>query len=129
MCSLFSLQVNGISTVRAFGTERFFVDKAYRRLDRVQAAGYYCTKFPLIYNAQQKRQLRISFKDWMGNRFLLYRLDSMGAFVVLFASVVCFAIVNDPPPSTFCLIPRCRSPLQLEYRLVLPALSFHPAQG
>jgi len=28
----------------------------------------------------------------MGNQFLLYRLDSMGAFVVLFASIVCFLI-------------------------------------
>lgn len=46
--SFLAPQINGISTVRAFGTERFFVDKTYKRLDRVQAAGYYCTKFPPI---------------------------------------------------------------------------------
>ncbi|KAF8318512.1 P-loop containing nucleoside triphosphate hydrolase protein [Clavulina sp. PMI_390] len=67
MIASFSELINGIATVRAFGTERFFVDKVYRRLDRVQAASYYY---------------------WMGNRWLLYRLDSMGAFVVLFATVI-----------------------------------------
>lgn len=43
------MQINGIATVRAFGTERFFVDKVYKRLDRVQAASYYCTLPPLAH--------------------------------------------------------------------------------
>ncbi|KAF8318510.1 P-loop containing nucleoside triphosphate hydrolase protein [Clavulina sp. PMI_390] len=67
MIASFSELVNGIATVRAFGAERFMMDRTYKRLDRVQAAFYYY---------------------WMGNRWLLYRLDSMGAFVVLFATLI-----------------------------------------
>lgn len=42
------IQINGIATVRAFGVERFFVTSVYKRLDRVQAASYYCELVQLI---------------------------------------------------------------------------------
>lgn len=39
------LQVHGITTVRAFGAERFFINEVYERLEHAQAAGYY-SEFP-----------------------------------------------------------------------------------
>jgi len=65
--SSFSELVNGISTVRAFGAERFFVNSLFKRLDLTQAAGYYY---------------------WMCNRWLLFRFDSLGACVILIATVM-----------------------------------------
>ena len=43
-------QVNGITTVRAFGAERFFLNHMFERLDINMAADYYCECY-LIYNA------------------------------------------------------------------------------
>ncbi|KAF8331910.1 uncharacterized protein EI90DRAFT_3154324 [Cantharellus anzutake] len=63
----FSELINGISTVRAFGAERFFVNNVYTRLDRTQAANYYCK---------------------MCNRWLLFRFDSLGACITLAASLI-----------------------------------------
>jgi hypothetical protein len=51
--------------VRAFGSERAFLNNMYKRLDRTQAATHYY---------------------WMCNRWLLFRFDSLGALSVLIAT-------------------------------------------
>ncbi|CAE6437640.1 unnamed protein product [Rhizoctonia solani] len=63
--SSFSELVVGIVTVRAFGSEKSFLNNLYKRLDRTQAASHYY---------------------WMCNRWLLFRFDSLGAFSVLIAT-------------------------------------------
>ncbi|QRW04429.1 ABC transporter [Ceratobasidium sp. AG-Ba] len=63
--SSFSEVVVGITTVRAFGAERHFLNNMYRRLDRTLASVHYY---------------------WMCNRWLLVRFDSLGALSVLIAT-------------------------------------------
>ncbi|KEP50340.1 multidrug resistance-associated ABC transporter [Rhizoctonia solani 123E] len=63
--SSFSELVVGIVTVRAFGSEKSFLNSMYKRLDRTQAATHYY---------------------WMCNRWLLFRFDSLGALSVLIAT-------------------------------------------
>ncbi|KAH7334355.1 hypothetical protein B0J17DRAFT_770708 [Rhizoctonia solani] len=63
--SSFSELVVGIVTVRAFGSEKSFLNNLYKRLDRTQAATHYY---------------------WMCNRWLLFRFDSLGALSVLIAT-------------------------------------------
>ncbi|KAG9119646.1 hypothetical protein FRC07_005246, partial [Ceratobasidium sp. 392] len=63
--SSFGELVVGIVTVRAFGTEKTFLNSLYKRLDRTQAATHYY---------------------WMCNRWLLFRFDSLGAVSVLIAT-------------------------------------------
>ncbi|KAJ1301639.1 hypothetical protein OPQ81_008884 [Rhizoctonia solani] len=63
--SSFSELVVGIVTVRAFGSEKSFLNNMYKRLDRTQAATHYY---------------------WMCNRWLLFRFDSLGALSVLIAT-------------------------------------------
>ncbi|KAG9082444.1 hypothetical protein FRC06_005068 [Ceratobasidium sp. 370] len=63
--SSFGELVVGIVTVRAFGSEKSFLNNMYKRLDRTQAATHYY---------------------WMCNRWLLFRFDSLGAFSVLIAT-------------------------------------------
>ncbi|KAF8598207.1 hypothetical protein BDV93DRAFT_498959 [Ceratobasidium sp. AG-I] len=63
--SSFSELVVGIVTVRAFGSEKNFLNNMYKRLDRTQAATHYY---------------------WMCNRWLLFRFDSLGALSVLIAT-------------------------------------------
>ncbi|CAE6413166.1 unnamed protein product [Rhizoctonia solani] len=63
--SSFSELVVGIVTVRAFGSERSFLNNMYKRVDRTQAATHYY---------------------WMCNRWLLFRFDSLGALSVLIAT-------------------------------------------
>ncbi|QRV83260.1 ABC transporter [Ceratobasidium sp. AG-Ba] len=63
--SSFGELVVGIVTVRAFGSEKSFLNNMYKRLDRTQAATHYY---------------------WMCNRWLLFRFDSLGAISVLIAT-------------------------------------------
>ncbi|CAE6476012.1 unnamed protein product [Rhizoctonia solani] len=63
--SSFSELVVGIVTVRAFGSEKSFLNNMYKRVDRTQAATHYY---------------------WMCNRWLLFRFDSLGALSVLIAT-------------------------------------------
>ncbi|KAG8762089.1 hypothetical protein FRC11_011215 [Ceratobasidium sp. 423] len=63
--SSFGELVVGIVTVRAFGSEKSFLNNLYKRLDRTQAATHYY---------------------WMCNRWLLFRFDSLGALSVLIAT-------------------------------------------
>ncbi|KAG8768254.1 hypothetical protein FRC12_005683 [Ceratobasidium sp. 428] len=63
--SSFGELVVGIVTVRAFGSEKSFLNNMYKRLDRTQAATHYY---------------------WMCNRWLLFRFDSLGAVSVLIAT-------------------------------------------
>ncbi|CAE6351147.1 unnamed protein product, partial [Rhizoctonia solani] len=63
--SSFSELVVGIVTVRAFGSEKSFLNNMYQRVDRTQAATHYY---------------------WMCNRWLLFRFDSLGALSVLIAT-------------------------------------------
>ncbi|KAG8717175.1 hypothetical protein FRC09_014648 [Ceratobasidium sp. 395] len=69
--SSFGEVVIGISTVRAFGAERYFLHTMYKRLDRTLAAVHYY---------------------WMCNRWLLVRFDSLGAFSVLVATTGSLAV-------------------------------------
>ncbi|KAG9076857.1 hypothetical protein FS749_011320, partial [Ceratobasidium sp. UAMH 11750] len=63
--SSFGELVVGIVTVRAFGSEKTFLNNMYKRLDRTQAATHYY---------------------WMCTRWLLFRFDSLGAISVLIAT-------------------------------------------
>ncbi|KAG8737214.1 hypothetical protein FRC10_008460 [Ceratobasidium sp. 414] len=69
--SSFGEIVVGITTVRAFGAERYFLSDMYKRLDRTLAAVHYY---------------------WMCNRWLLVRFDSLGALSVLVATTGSLAV-------------------------------------
>ncbi|KAF8310772.1 P-loop containing nucleoside triphosphate hydrolase protein [Clavulina sp. PMI_390] len=71
----FSEILVGVTTVRAFGVERFFVDNLYKRLDRVQAAGYYY---------------------WTVNRWMMFQLNVLGSFVVGVATLIAIATGVSP---------------------------------
>ncbi|KAF8310766.1 P-loop containing nucleoside triphosphate hydrolase protein [Clavulina sp. PMI_390] len=71
----FSELLLGITTVRAFGAEGSFVATLYKRLDRVQAAAYYYSTV---------------------NRWMMFRLNVLGAFVVGSATVTAIATGVSP---------------------------------
>ncbi|KAG9079916.1 hypothetical protein FRC06_007321, partial [Ceratobasidium sp. 370] len=64
--SSFSELIMGITTVRAFGSERTFLKTLYERLDRTQAA---------------------SHLFWMCNRWLVFRFDVLGGLSILMATI------------------------------------------
>jgi len=85
----FSELVVGITTVRAFGSEKRFLSNMYKRLDRTQAALHYC-KLPIFYHqelAQAAYKTLILSLDWACNRWLGFRLQLLGAITVLIVTV------------------------------------------